>query len=61
MVRLYKDPDGENVFTAHEEAMQVTIVLGVGPQPQLGENELDCLKKKVQQMKDIITEYKVYP
>ena len=61
MVRLYKDPEGEHVFTAHDEAMQVTTALG-GPQassPQLPENEVDLLKRKVQQMEDIIKEYKV--
>lgn len=61
MVRLYKDPEGEHVFTAHEEAMQITTALG-GPQappPQLPENDIDLLKGKVQQMEDIIKEYKV--
>ena len=58
MVRLYKDPKGERVFTAHEEAMQVTTALG-GPQAQV-ENEGDLLKRKVQQMEDIIKEYKVH-
>ena len=58
MVRLYKDPEGEGVFTAHEEAMQVTTVLGVS-QPQLSDNESDSLKKKVKQLEDIIVEYKV--
>ena len=63
MVRLYKDPEGERVFTAHEEAMQITNVKG-GPREQgpsqQGENEIDLLRRKVQQMEDIIKEYKVY-
>ena len=64
MVRLYKDPDGEHVFTAHEEAMQMTTALG-GPQqaivtPQLPDDDnIDLLKKKIQQMEDTIKEYKV--
>jgi hypothetical protein len=61
MLRLYKDPKGEHVFTAHEEAMQITTALG-GPQatpPQLPENDLDLLKRKIQQMEEIIKEYKV--
>ena len=61
MVRLYKDPGGEHVFTAHDEAIQITTALG-GPQAppsQLPENDIDSLKRKVQQMEDIIKEYKV--
>ena len=64
MVRLYRDPDGEHVFTAHEEAMQMTTALG-GPQqatatPQLPDDDsIDLLKRKIQQMEDIIKEYKV--
>ena len=61
MVRLYKDPEGEHVFTAHEEAMQITTALGV-PQAmpsQLPENDTDLLKRKVQKMEEIIKEYKV--
>ena len=60
MVRLYRDPEGETVFTAHEEALQVTAVLG-GPQAQLSEcnRELDGLRKKVKQLEDTIVEYKV--
>ena len=61
MVRLYKDPEGEHVFTAHDEAMQITTALGV-PQAtpsQLPENDTDSLKRRVQQMEEIIKEYKV--
>ena len=61
MVRLYRDPEGETIFTAHEEALQITAVLG-GPQAQPNEcsHELDTLKKKVKQLEDNIVEYKVY-
>lgn len=63
MVRLYKDPEGERVFTAHEEALHVaTVQLQGAPQspvPQLQESEVDLLKKRVQQMEGIIKEYMV--
>ena len=55
MIRLYKDPNGETVFTAHEEALQITTVLG---DPQLN-NELNSLRKKIKQLESTITEYKV--
>ena len=64
MVRLHRDPDGEHVFTAREEVMQMTTALG-GPQqatvtPQLPDDDsIDLLKRKIQQMEDIIKEYKV--
>jgi hypothetical protein len=55
MIRLYKDPNGETVFTAHEEALQITTALG---DPQLN-NELNSLRKTVKQLESTITEYKV--
>ena len=60
MVRLYKDPKGETVFTAHEEALQITTALG-GAQSQFGElsNELNSLRKTIKQLEDTIVEYKV--
>ena len=65
MVRLYRDPEGENVFTAHDEAMQVTGALGGAPQAhsQVGENDIESsqvhLKKKIENLEEIVTEYKV--
>ena len=55
MIRLYKDPNGETVFTAHEEALQITTALG---DPQLN-SELNSLRKTIKQMEATITEYKV--
>lgn len=55
MIRLYKDPKGETVFTAHEEALQITTALG---DPQLN-NELNSLRKTIKQLESTITEYKV--
>lgn len=56
MIRLYKDPNGETVFTAHEEALQITTALG---DPQLN-NELNSLKRTIKQLEATITEYKVH-
>lgn len=63
MVRLYKDPNGETVFTAHEEGLQVTAALGGGPQvqSQVGEGDMESLKKKIQLLEAIVLEYKVRP
>lgn len=58
MVRLFKDPNGETVFTAHEGALQITTVIR-GHHPQLNE-ELASLRKKVKQLEDTIVEYKVF-
>ena len=57
MVRLYKDPNGETVFTAHEEALQITTALG----GQLGEvsSEINSLRKTIKQLEDTIVAYKV--
>ena len=57
MVRLFKDPNGETVFTAHEEALQITTVIG-GHHPQFNE-EVASLRKKIKQLEDTIMEYKV--
>ena len=58
MVRLFKDPNGETVFTAHEEALQITTVIG-GHHSQHNE-ELVSLRKKLKQLEATIVEYKVY-
>ena len=55
MIRLYKDPNGETVFTAHEEALQITTALG---DAQLN-SELNSLRKTIKQLEATITEYKV--
>ena len=58
MVRLYKDPRGETVFTAHEEALQVTSAIAQGC-PFGDHAELSKLTKKIKQLEDNIEEYKV--
>ena len=60
MVWLYKDPDGEKVFSHYDDPGRVTAVLSpTSVQTQIGENDIDHLKKKIEQMENIITEYMV--
>lgn len=64
MVGLYRDPEGETVFTAHEEALQVTAALRAAPQANLQagdeiQSSQASLAKKVQHLEKIIAEYKV--
>ena len=60
MVRLYKDPEGDNVFSGREDPGQVTAVLSpTGVQSQIGEKDIDRLNKKIGQMENIIAEYMV--
>ena len=54
MVSLLKDPEGETIFTAHEEALQGTIAVG-----RLINDDILSVKKKMKQMEDAIVEYKV--
>ena len=58
MVMLYRDPNGEKIFSDNEErAKQVTsMILEVTP---LGENEIDNLKTKIKHLEDAVIEYKV--
>ena len=58
MVMLYKDPNGERVFSANEgEGRQVTMLDGT---PLDSENDVDGLKKKVKRLETVINEYKVH-
>lgn len=54
MLGVLKDPQGETVFTAHEEALQVISALG-----ELPDSEFVRLRKKVQEMESAIVAYKV--
>lgn len=57
MVMLYKDPNGEKVFSDNEEKMkQVTTMLEGTP---LGESEIDSLKAKIKHLEGVIDEYQV--
>ena len=57
MVLLYKDPNGERVFSDNEEERrQITMLDGT---PLGSENGVDGLKKKVKQLETMVTEYKV--
>ena len=54
---LYKDPNGEKVFSSSEEkARQMSSILEGTP---LGENEFNNLKKKIQHLEDVVAEYQV--
>lgn len=65
MLSLYKDPDGEGVFSAHDDpaAGQITTVHGIqgGPPAQQSDlqGENDSLRKRVKQLEDAILEYQV--
>ena len=63
MLSLYKDPDGEGVFSAHDDPGQVTIAHGIqgGPPAQQSDlqEENDSLRKRVKQLEDAISEYQV--
>ena len=57
MVMLYKDPNGERVFSENEEkAKQVTIILAGTP---MGESEVEELKAKIKSLEAEIAEHKV--
>ena len=62
MVWLYKDPEGDEIFSGREDPGQVTVVLApTGIQSQIGEKDItiDHLNKKIGQMENIIAEYMV--
>ena len=59
MVRLYKDPEGNEIFSGHEDPGQVTAVLSpTGVQSQIGEKDNN---HRIRQMENIIAEYIVRP
>ena len=66
MLSLYKDPEGNIVFSAHEEAsasaVRINSTIPGGSQAQLGalQEENDDLKKKIKQLEEAITEYQVH-
>ena len=54
MVSLLKDPRGQTIFSAHEEALQSTPPLG-----RLINNDLLNTKRRMKQLEDAIVEYRV--
>ena len=65
MLSLYKDPDGEGVFSAHDDPGQVITIVHMaqgGPPAQQSElqQENSNLRKRVKQLEDAISEYQVY-
>lgn len=59
MVMLYKDPEGATVFTAHEAAMQVTILTALPDPPSTHSQEVNGLRRRIKQLEEDILEYKV--
>ena len=62
MLSLYKDPDGEGVFSAHDDPGQITTVhVAGGPPAQRSDlqEENDSLRKRIKQLEDAISEYQV--
>lgn len=63
MLSLYKNPDGEGVFSARDDPGQVTTAHGIqgGPPAQKSDiqEENDSLRKRVKQLEDAIMEYQV--
>lgn len=57
MVMLYKDPNGERVFSCNEgEIGKATMLDGT---PLSSESDVDGLKRKVKHLETMISEYKV--
>ena len=54
MMRILKDPEGETVFTAHEEGLQITSA-----HDGLQDDELINMKKKLKEMEGAVMAYKV--
>ena len=54
MISLLKDPEGETIFIAHEEALQGTTTLG-----RLINDDLMSVKRKLKEMENAISEYRV--
>ena len=63
MVRLYKDPNGTTVFTAHENAMHMrattSTVTAVQGTHHLLDGENYCLRKRVKELENALVAYKV--
>lgn len=56
MIKLYKDPDGADVFAAHDKALEVQIQTTT----LKGESsDVDVLKQRVKQLEDELTKYNV--
>ena len=60
MLGLCKDPDGQGVFSACEEAIQISAVLGGSQKVRIGENENDQLKMRIKQLENLLVKYKVW-
>ena len=57
MVSLYKDPDGDKVFIAHNKTLEIHSVPSCLKLDT--ESEVDALKQKIRQLEDQLKEYVV--
>ena len=53
-MRILKDPEGETVFTAHEEALQIMSALD-----RLQHDNLISMKKRLKEMEGAVMAYQV--
>ena len=60
MLGLCKDPDGQGVFSAHEEAIQISALLGGSQKIRIGEHENDQLKMRIEQLEKLLVKYEVW-
>ena len=59
MVILYKDPNGERVFSDNEEEVRHVTKLTLNGTQLNGESETDILQKKIKHLETMISEYQV--
>ena len=57
MVSLYKDPEGDKVFTAHNKTLEIHTVPSCLKLDT--ESEVDTLKQKIRQLEDQLKEHVV--
>ena len=56
MVSLYKDPDGDNVFVAHEEVMTCTLETTLHSERQDGQ-DMDALRQRINYLEDQLAKH----
>ena len=54
MVSLYKDPDGDKVFEAHNEALEGQSAL------QKESSDMEALKQRIKELEDELTRTCIY-
>ena len=59
MVSLYKDPDGDTVFAAHSEALEIEATFNSQSGRQESQDEVGALKQRIKQLEDELTKHTV--